>query len=323
MGGAEHAFESRIAMLPVWSVRASREDQGTIIASRNKRPGMLQLQAGTMVCELEPRLGGCIAGLWLDGVAVLRSTAASALASARQAGSYPLVPFSNRIAQASLQWQGTQHPLVLNNAPEPHAIHGVGWQRPWAVLDNDGQYALLSYEHRADPAWPFAFDSSQTFRISPNSLELTLSLTNQSREPAPAGLGWHPFFVKRAGSHIAFEARGRWEMGADKLPTRRLPSQGLDTACASLEIDHCFDGWTGEARLRDEVLNVRVTSNLSRLVVFTNAARDDIAVEPVSHVNNAVSLVHAGADAADLGLAVLQPGESISAQMTIEVERVQ
>jgi len=283
---------------------------------------MLQLKAGPMVCEIEPRLGGCIAGLWLVAVPVLRSTAAHQLASARQAGSYPLVPFSNRIAQASLQWQGTQHPLVLNNAPEPHAIHGVGWQRPWSVLDSDEHYALLSYEHRADPAWPFAFDSSQTFRVAGQSLEMTLSLTNQSREPAPAGLGWHPFFVKRTRSHIAFQAGGRWEMGADKLPTRRVAAPGLDVDCSSLDVDHCFDGWTGAVDLHDELLRVRLSSNLSRLVVFTQPARDDIAIEPVSHVNNAVSLVHAGADAADLGLAVLQPGESISAQMTIEVERV-
>ena len=283
---------------------------------------MLQLKAGPMVCELEPRLGGCIAGLWLGDVPVLRSTPAGQLASARQAGSYPLVPFSNRIAQATLQWHGTLHPLVLNNAPEPHAIHGIGWQRPWSVLDSDEQYALLAYEHRPDAAWPFAFDSSQTFRVGPNSLELTLSLTNQSPEPAPAGLGWHPYFVKRARSRIAFKASGRWEMGGDKLPTRRVAAQGLDAECASLDIDHCYDGWDGAALLRDEVLHVRVRSSLSRLVMFTNAGRDSIAIEPVSHVNNAMSLVHAGVDAADLGLAVLQPGESISAQMSIEVEPV-
>jgi len=283
---------------------------------------MLQLQAGPMVCEIEPRLGGCIAGLWLGGVPVLRSTAARQIASARQAGSYPLVPFSNRIAQASLQWQGTQHPLVLNNAPEPHAIHGVGWQRPWAVLDSDERYALLAYEHRSDAAWPFAFDSSQTFRIAERSLEMTLSLTNQSAEPAPAGLGWHPFFVKRGRSHIAFQASGRWEMGADKLPTRRVSAPGLNADCAALDVDHCYDGWDGAVHLHDELLHVRLSSNLSRLVVFTNPTRDNIAIEPVSHVNNAVSLVHAGADAAELGLAVLQPGESISAQMTIEVESV-
>ncbi len=283
---------------------------------------MFQLQAGALVCEIEPRLGGCIAGLWLGGVPVLRSTPAAQLASARQAGSYALVPFSNRAAHATLLWQGTQHPQVRSSGAEPHAIHGVGWQRPWEILDSDGDFALLAYEHRPDSAWPFAFDSSQTLRLRGDTLELTLSLTNQSAQAMPAGLGWHPLFVKRAHSRISFEATGRWEMAADKLPCERRPVRGLDASCAFLDVDHCFDGWSGTVQLRDELLHTRITSGLSRLVVFTDDARDFVAIEPVSHVNNAASLVDAGADAAQLGLAILQPGESISAQMSIAVERV-
>jgi aldose 1-epimerase len=286
-------------------------------------PAMIRLQAGALACELEPRLGGCIAGLWLGNIPVLRSTPAAQLTSARQAGSYPLVPFSNRIGQATLLWQGTQHPLVRNNGVEPHAIHGIGWQRPWEVLERDERSALLSYEHRADTAWPFAFDSSQTLQLRDGVLALTLSLTNQSQQPAPAGLGWHPYFVKRARSRISFEATGRWDMGPDKLPTQRRAADGLDADCAALDVDHCFDGWTGTVQLSDELLRIRISSSLSRLVVFTNDARDFVAIEPVSHVNNAVNLVHAGADPAALGLVTLQPGESLSAQMTIEVESLQ
>jgi aldose 1-epimerase len=252
---------------------------------------------------------------------VLRSGPAAQLSSARQSGSYPLVPFSNRIAQAALVWEGTQHPLVRNNGPEPHAIHGVGWQRAWEVLESDSEFALLSYEHRPDASWPFAFDTSQTFRLHGGALELTLSITNQSREPAPAGLGWHPYFVKRSRSHIAFEASGRWEMGDDKLPTQRNTVTGVDTDCAFLDIDHCFDGWNGVVQLNDEALHTRITSTLRRLVVFTNDTREFVAIEPVSHVNNAVNLVAAGADAASLGLVILQPGESMTAQMAIEVEK--
>ena len=283
---------------------------------------MIRLESGELVCEIEPALGGCIAGLWLDGVPVLRSTR-EPLASARQSGSYPLVPFSNRIERATLQWQGTSHPLVKNNAPEPHAIHGVGWQRPWTVLDSDDSFAMLAYEHPADAAWPFAFDSSQVLRLRGNTLELTLALTNQSAEPAPAGLGWHPFFVKRPNSRIAFEATGRWEMGPDKLPTSRSSAQGLNADCATLDVDHCFDGWTGVAHLRDGVLHSCIRSNLGRLVVFTNGSRDTIAIEPVSHVNNAINLVSAGAYATSLGLCTLQPGETLTAEMSIEVERMQ
>ena len=281
----------------------------------------LQLAGGNLRCDIKPEMGGCIAGLWWRDVPVLRSTAPQALTSVRLAGCYPLVPYSNRVAQAALKWNGTSHPLVQNNVAEPHAIHGVGWQRPWEVLDADDQFALLSYEHKADAAWPFAFDTSQAFRIREGELELTLSITNQSSGPAPVGLGWHPYFVKRAGSHLAFEASGRWEMGPDKLPTHRVAAPGLDADCAALDVDHCFDGWRGEAQLRDDRLRVRITSSLSRLVVFTNSTRDFVAIEPVSHVNNAVNLLARGGLTAEaLGLQVLQPGESMSATMGIQVD---
>jgi aldose 1-epimerase len=282
---------------------------------------IVQLAGGNLRCAIAPELGGSIAGLWWDGQPVLRSPAPGTLNSARQSGCYALVPFSNRVAHASLKWQGTSHPLVQNNAAEPHAIHGVGWQRPWSVLEEDAQFVMLAYEHRPDADWPFAFDTSQTFRVSGNSLEMTLGITNQSAAQAPVGLGWHPYFLKRADSRISFEATGRWEMGADKLPTHRSPAGGLDADCAALDVDHCFDGWNGVAELRDKALRIRVEANLSRLVVFTNAARDYIAIEPVSHVNNAVNLMEAGAASAEeLGVRVLQPGESMSAQMTISIE---
>ncbi|MDP3604380.1 MAG: hypothetical protein Q8R59_01390, partial [Polaromonas sp.] len=58
------------------------------------------------------------------------------------------------------------------------------------------------------------------------------------------------------------------------------------------------------------------------LVVFTHTTRDFVAIEPVSHVNNAVNLLQAGTGRAeDLGIEVLAPGESMSAQMSIQVER--
>lgn len=283
----------------------------------------VELSCDTFRCDIAPGLGGSIAGLWLGNVPVLRSTPAKALTSVRQAGSYPLVPFSNRVGLATLKWAGTSHPLVQSSGDEPHGIHGVGWQRPWQVLEADAHFALLSYEHKPDDAWPFAFDTSQAFRLSPNELALTLSITNQSAVAAPVGLGWHPCFVKRARSRIAFDAIGRWEMSADKLPTHRIASHGLDVDCALLDVDHCFDGWPGVVHLRDEQLHTRITSSLNRLVVFTNDTRDFVAIEPVSHVNNAINLMTtSNARASELGVCVLQPGESLSAAMSIHVERV-
>lgn len=285
-------------------------------------PTPVTLRSAELLCEIKPELGGCISGLWLGGIPVLRSTPAADLHSVRQSASYPLVPFSNRVGNATLQWQGTDHPLVKNWAPDPHSIHGVGWERPWTVLEASDTFALLSYEHKADAAWPFDFDTSQAFKLEDHALEMSLSITNQSTVSAPVGLGWHPYFVKRADSRVHFDATGRWEMGTDNLPTHRSPSAGVDGDCATLDVDHCFDGWSGVVQLHDSVLRMRVVSGLSRLVVYTTPERDTIAIEPVSHVNDAMNrMAQSGGGAEDLGVCILQPGQTFSCTMRIEVER--
>jgi len=285
-------------------------------------PTPVTLRSAELLCEIKPELGGCISGLWLGGIPVLRSTQAADLHSVRQSASYPLVPFSNRVGNATLQWQGTDHPLVKNWAPDPHSIHGVGWERPWTVLEASDTFALLSYEHKADAAWPFDFDTSQVFKLEDHALEMSLSITNQSTVSAPVGLGWHPYFVKRADSRVHFDATGRWEMGTDNLPTHRSPSTGVDGDCATLDVDHCFDGWSGVVQLHDSVLRMRVVSGLSRLVVYTTPERDTIAIEPVSHVNDAMNrMAQTGGGAEDLGVCILQPGQTFSCTMRIEVER--
>jgi aldose 1-epimerase len=281
---------------------------------------MIELRAGRLRCELRPELGGSIAGFWWDGQPVLRSTPAAQLASARAAGCHPLVPFSNRVVHASVVWQGTQQPTVRNAGDDPGAIQGMVAQRAWSVLDSDETSAMLACEHPSDPSWPFAFDCSHTLRLTPQALEMTLAVTNQSSQAAPMGLGWRPYFLKRPGSHLSLRAASRWELDADKLPLARRAAQGLDEDLAALAVDHCFDGWDGQAELRDALLRVRVESGLTRLVVSTDPTRGDIAIEPVSHVPNAVHLHAAGLPTGELGLSLLQPGESMLAQMRIVVE---
>ena len=280
---------------------------------------MLSLTAGPLTCTVDPALGGCIRSLQHDGLDVLRR-APDALATARQASSYPLVPYSNRIAGGALHWRGRSWQLALNNAPEPHAIHGIGWQLPWEVISSAADSAELVLRHAADERWPFAFESRQVFRLSATALDLELSVTNTGSEPAPAGLGWHPFFIKRPGARVQVRTQGRWEMGADKLPTVRLPHTGIDGSTDALDVDHCFDGWDGVALLQDDVLQARVTSGLQRIVVFTTPARDAIAIEPVSHVNNAYGASPPG-PATALGAAELEPGGTLQATMRIEVLR--
>ncbi|MVQ32197.1 aldose 1-epimerase [Ramlibacter sp. MAH-25] len=280
----------------------------------------LQLQSGALACVVEPALGACLRSLTLGTLPVLRPSPAD-LPTARQAGSYPLVPCSNRVANARLAWNGRTWPLTPNNPPEPHAIHGIGWQRAWTVVRHDGASALLALDHPGDASWPFAFRCEQALRIEPQALVLELALTNRAPEPAPAGLGWHPFFVKRPGARLQVATTARWQMGEDKLPTVRTPDRGIDQPCDTLDVDHCFDGWDGQAELVDDALAVRVTSSLRHVVVFTNPSRAAVAIEPVSHANNVFGepALGEGLPPGLLGRTALAPGETLRAWMRIEV----
>jgi aldose 1-epimerase len=275
----------------------------------------IELRAGDLRLALRPDLGGAIAGLWLGDLPVMRSTAAAELASSRLSACYPLVPYSGRLGYRRFRWLGVEHTTAPNFGDNPHSVHGVAWQRAWDVISAGATEAELRYVHAADAHWPFAFELRQRFVLSPGALEVHLAATNLAAINQPMGLGWHPYFPKRARSRLHVELTDRWESDASGLPTRRVPQPGIDGDVAHLAFDHCFEGWRGAARLRDEKLSLRMTSSLPYLVVYTPATSPYYCVEPVSHVSNAIHM----ADPAAHGLRSLAPQATLDGWMKIEV----
>jgi len=281
----------------------------------------LTLCSATARCVLLPDRGGSVAGLWLGDWRVLQAPQSGAPASGLDTASYPLVPYSNRIGLGLLEWHGMRQQLAPLFAPEPHTIHGVGWSKAWQVVLQSETEAILCYAHPGDAGWPFVFEVHQHFVLSANALSLTMTVRNTDTVSAPFGLGWHPYFPKDAATRIEFQATGRWDMGPDQLPTTHRPHAGLQTDCAQLQVDHCFSGWSGPAQLHYPGHRIAVTSDLQHLVVFTHPGRDTIAVEPVSHANNALQLAGACAQTPEsLGLRVVAPGAQTSAYMRITFE---
>lgn len=279
-----------------------------------------ELRAGALRLALRPDLGGSVAGLWHHGVPVLRSVEPRALDRSRRAASFPLVPWSNRIANGRFTWLGREVRLDFDRADGPHALHGVGHLARWRVeppaLAAAPAEIVLALDHEADAAWPFAFAARQRFQLTPTGLRAELEVANTGSEPAPFGLGWHPYFPKRERSRLHVDCSGRWELGPDRLPTQLVPQAGIDGDVARLDYDNVFEGVSGAARIRDERFSLALRSSLARLVVYTPQDRDYYAVEPVSHVSNAVNQPAPSA----LGLVTLQPGRSMQAWMTLDVQ---
>ena len=281
-------------------------------------PNPLELRAGELRLALRPDLGGSVAGLWLGDLPVLRSSEPGELGSSRESACYPLVPYSNRLGYRRFRWAGVDHTTAPNFDDNPHSLHGVAWQKAWNVTSQGASEAELQLMHEPDAHWPFAFAVIQRFVLTPGTLEAHLVFTNTGTQPQPVGLGWHPYFPKRPRSRLHIELTDRWESDASGLPTRRVPQPGIDADVAHLAFDHCFEGWRGQARIRDEKMSLRLSSSMPYLVVFTPDTKPYYCVEPVSHVSNAIHM----SDPASHGLRSVAPGASFDAWMKLEIAGV-
>lgn len=283
----------------------------------------ITLTSGDATCAIHPELGGCI-GRWTIGdQAMFRTASDDALANGTMLAmaSFPLVPYSNRIGNASFEWAGVVQHLTPNFAPEPHAIHGIGWEREWRVDAKGASSLVLTLEHRADAAWPWHFTAQQFFVLTDRTLTITSRITNTDEWAVPAAFGHHPYFDAN-GATLTFAADRVWMAGADALPTEAVVPKGdFDFANGNpvegRNVDHCFGGVTGTARIkwRDRALGLAISSTpqLPCAVVFVPRHGDAFCFEPVPHCNNALN--RPGDEPA---MPVLTPGESTDVTFMFE-----
>ena len=290
-------------------------DHDAVVADANSASAPFELRAGALRLAVRADLGGAVAGLWHGETPVLRSTEPGRLAAARDAALFPLVPYSNRLGYRRFRWRGRDHTTRANVADSPHSLHGVGWQRPWRIVSSNALELVLELRHAADADWPFAFSARQYLALDAASFSARLQLVNEDAGEQPVGLGWHPSFVKRARSRMHIEVSHRWDSDATLLPTRKVAQHGIDSDLSHLAFDHCFEGWRGAARVRDERFSVQLASSLDRLVVYTPPEREYFCVEPVSHVTNAIHMAEPPAH----GLVALAPGGTMEAWLRLDI----
>lgn len=277
----------------------------------------LTLRHGNLRAAVAPAAGGSLMVFLADGQEMMRrfDDARADTNDPIAMACFPLVPFSNRIATGRFIFNGQTVTLTPDPIAAPHAIHGLGWRRPWTVEAASDREATLVLRHDGGE-WPWAFEARETFMLDDDALTIGLALRNRADEPMPAGLGLHPFFPGRARARLTADLPFVWETGSDPLPTRRVkvPAQwnfARGRAVAPLALDHCFSGAAGPLAIEWEgqpfALSIERTGS-NHVVIYTPRDRDFFCVEPVNHVPDAVNRP----ESADVtGLRVLAPGEEM------------
>ena len=281
---------------------------------------VITLLHGADRCELFPRIGGSIGGWTVDGQQMLRAANAAKIAARDAFGmaSFPLVPYSNRIAQGRFEWNGSLITLARNFPPEPHSIHGVGFESSWLCTERTDSTALLMLIHEPNPGWPWPFAARQLITLADRELLLELHAVNSGSHPLPLAFGHHPYFPL-PGARLTFRARGVWLKGEDDLPREPVaPSGQFDFSRAApverADIDHCFTGWSGAARIewpdRPLALEINGSPELSAAVVYVRSGADGFCFEPVPHINNALNL-----PGYEPAMPIVAPGGTFSASI--------
>ena len=247
--------------------------------------------------------------------------------SARLSSCYPLVPYSNRIGDGRFEFQGVRYVLRRNADISEHPIHGLGWLHPWTVVSSTPDQLQLTISHDGEGGrnadWPWSYSATQTFTLDDDGLRHSIGMTNRDRRAMPAGIGLHPFFPKSPATQVCFEAEAVWRNSERMLPQERTvvpPEWNFSQrgTVAGLTVDNCFAGWTRNADIvwpeRGWGLRLEASAVFGHLVVFTSEARDSIAIEPVSHVNNALNLADVRDDT---GLRILAPGETLEGTLAM------
>lgn len=218
-----------------------------------------------------------------------------------------LVPWPNRVRDGRYEFGGRSLQLGLTDPGTGNASHGLVRWVAWTPLTRADDAVELGYRLMAQTGYPWGLDVRVHYRVGPDGLAVTQSVTNLSPEPAPYASGAHPYLALGDGPVDGLELRlpaGRRSLLDDRLlPVGSEPVVGSPydfTAARPIGSTVLNDAFTDLARDPDGVATVAlrdprtgdgvelwVDEHHRWLQLFSadeagTAARRSLAVEPMT-----------------------------------------
>lgn len=283
----------------------------------------LNITSGDLFCEIDPTAGGSVSRLVYGDLEILRPAPprSGPAYDPLDYGGFPMVPFIGRIFHGKFACDGKRISLPENFPPEPHAIHGHGWQSPWQVEAQSDAELTLAFHHAAD-RWPWSYTTRQTFAVAGDTLRVELSLTNASSSRMPAGFGWHPYFP-RAGAKLIIPTTHEWHPDPDTGENhKRAIAPEADLAVErqvdTLHLDTTYTVAPQPIALEWRTHRLTLTSDpiFGHVTVYVPPRQNYFCVEPVSHAPNAVN---SALPASDTGLIWLDAGAEMTGAIDLKI----
>ncbi len=229
-----------------------------------------------------------------------------------------LAPWANRLDPDSYWANGKQYLLNPNAATLRRdsnglAIHGLllfasDWQVIRLHADDTAAEVVSRLEFWRHPEWmaqfPFAHTIEITHRLSGGVLEVRTTIHNESRDPMPLVIGFHPWYqipdVPRDEWKLHLPVREHYALSAKLVPTgEKRPFDLPDPLpLASHTLDDVFGGVNSndefQVEARGRRISVRFGTKFPAAVIYAPKDRNIVCFEPMTAITNAFNLAHAG-----------------------------
>ncbi|WP_197525440.1 aldose 1-epimerase [Pseudobythopirellula maris] len=255
-----------------------------------------------------------------------------------------LFPFPGRIGGARFEFEGQTYELEPGD-PHGNAIHGFAANRPWRVIDQQGDCVTAEFRHSQDAAdavgqWPSDYLLTASYQVAGGRLRFTLRAENVGDGPLPFGFGTHAYFrlpLAEVADPEATVVRApvgeQWTL-SEMLPTGETVSgkdsllvEGAPLAGRGFDTVFTLSSQMAAGQPTGPLVTSLVDSGSGRevrqtfdesmtcCVVYTPDHREAICLEPYTCVPDPFALESRGVAA---GLRVLAPGEVYETEITLE-----
>jgi aldose 1-epimerase len=305
----------------------------------------IQSPDGRLSLEYAPEAGGSIASFRLkraEGDFDLFRPYDSALPlHPLNMASFPLTPYSNRIIDCRLSFEGETLRVGPKFGAEPNQLHGDGWQLPWRVEEEGKYHVTLSLKTSRREESPYVYEAKQTYRLDDGGLAIDMAVINRSGRRLPFGLGHHPYFLRndkttlKARMPKVWRSRGIVPEKLEEVPRKWDFSRGIALADAHFEpaeqgfagtdlLDHCFQGWNGTAEITwpDEGLALVMQADpvFANFVLYIPHRKNFFCAEAVTNVIDGFNLMARGAP--DTGTVILDEGGTLSGSTWFRIREI-
>jgi aldose 1-epimerase len=163
-----------------------------------------------------------------------------------------LAPWPNRLQDGTFTFAGHTGHAQLDEPERGNAIHGLVRWLPWSLDRHDGEAVSLGCTLEPGSAYPWRLRLTMTYRLGPDGLTVTARAENGSLDPAPFGIGFHPYLTlgtPMIDDLLLQVPAGRRIVTDDRaLPTREEDVAGspfdlrVSSPIGSIELDTGFTG---------------------------------------------------------------------------------